>query len=382
MAVRRESAPRVAGAVALPALSVFVGVMMVRAELEGAPRERQATVRVSRAAMNALEAERLIEQVRFPPMWHRRPEEAKEKLRAALALDPNNAGGWFLLGELQFQQDPFAKPDEAKAVEAFEHALRLDPRHARAATALAAIAFRQRNFERAEQLWLQAPGAPESDTGLAKVYLLKGNYDEAARRARTGLAARPNDSALRQILAAAAARTLNDDFRTELEPPRPVPRLSREVMEAMRLRARGLRQEAIEAFEAALSQDPDDTLAHEVLGSMLLEDGRVARARCHFETALKLFPNSFSARNGLAYCLKAESMTDEAVKIWEQLVKPIEAIDVGAGTPQLAQIYIELKRYDKAIAMMEQWVEANPRNVDGRRTLEAARRAAAADSIK
>jgi tetratricopeptide (TPR) repeat protein len=382
MALQRKSALRVAGAVALAALAVFVAIVMVRAELENPPPAPAATVRVSRAAMNAIEAQRLIEEVRYPPMWHRRRDEAEAKLLQALALDPDNAGAWFSLGELRLQQDRDHEPDAAKAAEAFEHALRVDPKHAPAATALAAIAFSQRNFDRAEQLWLQAPDARESVTGLSKVYLLQGNYDEAARWAQTGLAARPNDSELAQILSAARSRTLDDNLRKELEPARPVPRLSRGVMEAFRFRAQGLRREAIEAFEAALRKDPNDTLGHDGLAAMLLEDGRIAEARAHYEAVLERLPDSFSGKNGLANCLKAEGRTDEAIKIWEQLVKPFEATDLGSGSPQLAQLYIELKRYDRAIDMLEQCVEANPGYVEGRKMLETARRAAAENSIK
>jgi len=75
--------------------------------------------------------------------------------------------------------------------------------------------------------------------------------------------------------------------------------------------------------------------------------------------------------NGLARCLKAEGKTDEAIELWERLVKA--APGANAGTAGLAQTYFEQKQFGKAIPYLEQLVKANPNDEEARKKLEVAR---------
>jgi Flp pilus assembly protein TadD len=56
---------------------------------------------------------------------------------------------------------------------------------------------------------------------------------------------------------------------------------------------------AVASLERSLSLDPDDALAHCLMGQVLVDDGRAERARDHWRRALQIDPQSRWAKTGL-----------------------------------------------------------------------------------
>ena len=75
---------------------------------------------------------------------------------------------------------------------------------------------------------------------------------------------------------------------------------------------------------------------------------------------LKKQPKAAGPMNGLARCLKEQGKVDEAIAVWEKMVK--QNPGVNAGTSGLATTYLEQKEYAKAIPYFEALVKAEPAN--------------------
>jgi pentatricopeptide repeat protein len=77
--------------------------------------------------------------------------------------------------------------------------------------------------------------------------------------------------------------------------------------------------------------------------------------------------------NGLARCLKAEGKADEAIALWEKMVK--QNPGVNAGTVGLATTFAERKEYDKALPYLEELVKAQPESPEYKQLLAEAQKA-------
>jgi cytochrome c-type biogenesis protein CcmH/NrfG/predicted Ser/Thr protein kinase len=148
-------------------------------------------------------------------LWNRQAiEPAAQKFDEATKLDPNNADAWNGLGWVSFNT---GKADAA--VKAFKTTVSLDPNHPGALNGLGQIALSQRKYDQAEGYLLAAsPQASAAWFGLARLYLLTGNYDQAAKWSRKIIATGEADQAVKEILNAAQARTIPAELRERLEP--------------------------------------------------------------------------------------------------------------------------------------------------------------------
>ena len=57
---------------------------------------------------------------------------------------------------------------------------------------------------------------------------------------------------------------------------------------------------ASEHLESALRLDPEQYMAHNTLGELLLKEDKVSEARSHFEQALRIDPDFAPAKRNLA----------------------------------------------------------------------------------
>jgi tetratricopeptide (TPR) repeat protein len=111
------------------------------------------------------------------------------------------------------------------------------------------------------------------------------------------------------------------------------------------------------------------------MGWLMLNTGDVDGAKTKFQAALDKDPEAAGAMNGLASVDQAQDKLDDAIKIWEQMVKKVPG--VHAGTYGLANAYMAKKQYDKAVPLYEKIVAANPNDADAKARLSEARQKSA-----
>jgi pentatricopeptide repeat protein len=291
---------------------------------------------------------------------------AEDKFEAAVKLDPGLTSAWNGLGWSRMNLG-----DSPGAEGAFNKCVSIDDGYPAARNGLGYLFFERRDYPAAEKHWLKvADQAPASWYGLAKMYLLQGKWDQAAKWASKVTADQPDDKLAKQMLAAAEARKLDDPLRRLIEPAPPTAS-SKETTQGWSLFNRGLLDRAAVEFRKALEKNPNDIAAHNGLGFCLLNGGNWQEAKKQFEICLKAQPNHAGAMNGLARCLKAEGKVDDAIALWEKMVK--DNPGPNAGTAGLAWTYLERGDYGKAVKYFEQLAKSDPNNEAVKQALKQAR---------
>jgi Tfp pilus assembly protein PilF len=79
--------------------------------------------------------------------------------------------------------------------------------------------------------------------------------------------------------------------------------------------------EAIVHYQKALQITPDNAKAHNNLGNLLLQKGRVDEAIAHFQTALQITPDNAKARYNLGNALLQKGSVGEAMAQYRQAVR-------------------------------------------------------------
>lgn len=290
-------------------------------------------------------------------------DASADKFRQAVALDPTNANAFNGLGWALFNSG-----DAKDAEEAFNKCVALQKNHPAAMNGLGQIAYARHDFATAERHWLAvAKDAPAACVGLARLYLLQGKFDDAAKYAQMAADSPGADPFVQQLLTAAKAGKVDPEFKASLEPP---PAESDGVAHGWAQLNQGNLNQAKETFEKAIAKHPNNASALNGLGFALLNLGKPADAKPHFEKCLKLDPNAAGAMNGLAHCLKAEGKTDEAIALWLQMIDKFPG--PNAGTAGLAMTYFERKQFDKAAPLLEQLAKADPSNPEWKEMLDQA----------
>jgi Tfp pilus assembly protein PilF len=116
-----------------------------------------------------------------------------------------------------------------------------------------------------------------------------------------------------------------------------------------------------------LKRNPTSWLAHNNLGDVLLETGRVPQAIEEYEKALQFNPGSTEAHNNLGLALDQEGRISEAIDQYEQALK----IDphFGLAHSNLANALSQAGRTQEAINHYEQALRVDPNNSDARANL-------------
>lgn len=290
---------------------------------------------------------------------------AIEKFDAALKLDPDNTNALNGLGWARLNGGEYAA-----AREAFDRLLKREPKHAAALNGLGQMALAERDYVAAEKHLLKAaPSAPAAWYGLARVYLLTGKYNEAAKWLRKIENSGEKDPTVAEMLDAARAKELPDALRIKIEPP-PVTGVAKLVAEGWRLKNQGRTADAQAVFARALAESPEDPAALNGMGWLLISANDPQAARSFFERALKVEPLASGAMNGLGQSLHMSGEVDGAIAVWEQMVEKIPG--VHAGTVSLANAYLEKEEFDKAAPLLEQLVAAEPNSVQFKQKLARA----------
>ncbi len=130
------------------------------------------------------------------------------------------------------------------------------------------------------------------------------------------------------------------------------------------LKNRGKVQEAIEHYEQTLRIKPDFVEAHNNLGAALTQVGKLEDAIGHCEQALRIKPNYAEAHNNLGVALKQVGKLQEAIGHYEQAlrIKPGYAeahYNLGAALELAGKTQEAMEHYQQALRIKPDFVEAH-----------------------
>lgn len=108
-------------------------------------------------------------------------------------------------------------------------------------------------------------------------------------------------------------------------------------------------------------------LAHDNLGKVLAQQGRVAQAAAHFAEAVRVYPDDAKSRSNLASALAQLGRHKEAVPQFEEMIRrqPNDAL----AHKNLAKSLMWLWRLDEAVFHLREAVRINPDDADAHRNL-------------
>jgi len=219
-----------------------------------------------------------------------RLDEAHEFARMAVAIMPDNADAYYVLGTIEQTLG-----HRAEALAAFAKAARLAPTDPRAALAEAEMLVADGRGDEAAASLLAAsdrmPGAAEVHAALADVLVREGRYREAADRYRVALRLNPADTTPTQRLAVALFRAGS-------------------YAEA----------EAILAELEASESESAGAWVRLMRADCLLALDRVDEARAQYRQILDVDPDNLAARLGLARCDVLAERLPEAQRSLEEVL--------------------------------------------------------------
>ena len=301
--------------------------------------------------------------------------DALEKFEEAVKLNPDNAEALNGLGWTQFGSGTY---DEAE--KAWQAAIKLVPNHPAALNGLGQLALMQRQYDKAEKYLLKAAenNASAAWYGLARLYLLQGKFEPAEEWAQKLVDSGQGDSQGAKMLAAAKARNLNPELRSQLEPP-PAPHSSASgaqvakstaaAAQAWKLWQQRKLGEALTKFEEAVKLNPNNTNALNGLGWVQFNSGTNDEAEKAWQKCLALAPNHAAALNGLGQLALMKRQYDKAETYL------LKAADNNASTAYfgLARVYLLQGKYEQAEKWAQKLVTAEPSSQEGPKMLAAAK---------
>jgi tetratricopeptide (TPR) repeat protein len=116
-----------------------------------------------------------------------------------------------------------------------------------------------------------------------------------------------------------------------------------------------------------VERNPTAWLAHNNLGDVMFETGRIPEAIEQYETALQLNPNMVEAHNNLGLALDQTGRTSEAIEQYEQALKFNPHF--GVALTNLGNALSRAGRVREAIDRYEQALLVNPHDGDARANL-------------
>jgi len=129
----------------------------------------------------------------------------------------------------------------------------------------------------------------------------------------------------------------------------------------------GRMSEAIEHYEQALRIEPDDAEAHNNLGLVLQGSGRMSEAIEHYEQALRIKPDFADAHNDLGTALAQTGKINEAIAHYEQALR-IDP-DYAEAHNNLGLVLQGLGKMSEAIAHYEQALRINSNSAEAHNNL-------------
>jgi tetratricopeptide (TPR) repeat protein len=299
----------------------------------------------------------------------------------ARAIDPNRFEWRYYLG--------LANADAGRAdpaIAALRDALTLAPTDVPGRLKLADLLFDRGDTEESRRLYASVmadrPASALAHYGVGRTLAARGDVAAAAKSYVRAVELSPSFAAAHYALAM-AYRTLGDRERAETHlalhrehqgrrPPFDDP--LRERIEAQKtgpyhhlergrlLNARGRRQEAIQAFEQALSLSPDLVHAHVNLVAAYTGSGAFDKAAEHYRRALALAPNQPENHYNYGLLLLTQNRDPEAVEAFQRALENDPSY-VDAHN-NLGYLLARGGRIDEAIREFRAALNGNPSHRD------------------
>ena len=149
-------------------------------------------------------------------LWQeRKMSDAEAKFAEAVKLDAKNTNALNGLGWSRFNQG-----NAKDAIEPFQKVVAIEPDHAAALNGLGQVYLYQGKLDDAEKHLLKAAAnnASAAYWGLARLYLMKSDFDRALPWALLVVKEQPADDVAAQMLSAARNRKVDDSLKKQIAP--------------------------------------------------------------------------------------------------------------------------------------------------------------------
>jgi predicted O-linked N-acetylglucosamine transferase (SPINDLY family) len=252
-----------------------------------------------------------------------RLQTAEQICRQILALRPDHAETWHLLGVIDAQTG-----NRERAAQCISRAVALKPDCAEAHDNLGTLAREQGNLDEAIACYRRAlelkPDFAGAQNNLGCALSERGNLEEAMLCYRRALMLNPDFVLAHNNLGLAlnGQRKLDEAaacYRRALElQPDFVP-ARKNLGDALREQGRCAEAEA--CYRRVLTMKPDDVEARNNLGVALLDQGKFDDAAACFRRVLELSPNSAETNYNLGNALKDGGDLDEAIACYRRALE-------------------------------------------------------------
>jgi protein O-GlcNAc transferase len=286
--------------------------------------------------------------------------DAEQIYRQILAVEPNNADAWNLLGVVNSQRG-----NHQVALDCIGRAIRRDPNFAAYHECLGQAYQRVKKWDEAVACYRRAleliPDCADTHNNLGTVLQEQGQRDEAVDCYRRALQLKPN--------LVEAHANLGNVFKDQGKQDEAVDCYRRalqlkpnfaEVHSNLGnvLNVQGKRVEAVACYRRALELKPDYAEAHFNLASTLREQGKRDEALAGYRRALELKPDSADTYNNLGIVLQEQGKPDEAVACYRRALELKS--DFDRAHFNLGCTLRDQEKRDEAVACYRRAVELKP----------------------
>lgn len=344
----------------LPAHSAIISILSVDGKVEDAGKQLEA---MQKAAPNHPQTKYLgavfaMRQKNLPA--------ARDAIQAVLQVAPENLPAMTLAGAIEFELKNYA---QAEAM--LQKVLLRQPQQAYARRVLAATYLRERQPAKALETIKPLLDGKIEDPGLlglaGEVYILNGDADEAARYFQRAAEIDPKSTNARTALALAhMVKGETERAFGELEATAAADTGTRAdlALIAMSIRSRDF-DKAMRAIDALEQKQPDNPMAHNLRGSVLLAKRDKEGARRSFEKALAIDKGYLPAAANLARLDVADKKPDEAKRRFEGALE--KDPKNSAALLSLAELRAAAGGAPSEVAaLVEKAVAANPKDANAR----------------
>jgi tetratricopeptide (TPR) repeat protein len=136
------------------------------------------------------------------------------------------------------------------------------------------------------------------------------------------------------------------------------------------LQKQGKFDEAIEAYRKVLANDPNNSNAHNNLGSLLVRKGLMQDALKEFRLSLAIKPDQATVHTNIGYILGETHHLPEAVEEYNKALQ-LNPADAHAHN-DLGVALLQIGEYEKAAEQFNDSIRINPSYSDAKRNLEYA----------
>jgi len=260
---------------------------------------------------------------------------AEQIYRQILAVAPNHADAWHLLGVINAQIGNYRS-----AVECISHALAIKPDWAEAQANLGNAFREQGKLEEAAHAFGRAlqlkPEYAEAHNNLGNALKGQGKLDEAIASYRRALELKPDYAEAHNNLGHA-------------------------------LQDQGILDEAVGCYRRALALKPDFVAAHANLGVALQRQGTLEEAVVCWRRALELKPDFAEAHNNLGNALRDLGNLDEAIACYRRTLELRS--DYATAYINLGVVRKEQGNPEAAIGCFRRALELEPHSAEAHNNL-------------